>query len=437
MTRLLAAAAVVAVLLAPVNAQNGNSAWTTWARANHHPISTVQQSNSDTFADLQFFKRVLDDRRLVQLGESGHGVAEFNHAKVRLIKFLHQQMGFDVIAFESGLYECYAANHAVSTGADINAATLMRRCIFGVWHTEEVLPLFDYIKSTQGTPRPLTLAGFDTQMSSGIGVSSRPAFFAELVRAIDPGRARAVEETDQLHISGIYSGGSSSYATAQEARLTEFYGGLELFFQQHRDALAERFGAGAPLVAEKAAFSMLRYMEQLRAGFAPRPDPYTTGGAIRDFGMANNLTFLANDLYPGKKIMVWAHNFHIRHDNTAAEFHLQPTMGQWIRERFRDQLYTVGLYMNQGTGASNSRQVYSISPAQENSMEWIMTNTGAPVLFMDFLKQEPVTGNNWMFESTSQREWGQNPPFRMIPRNQYDGVLFIETVKSPSYITQF
>ncbi len=46
--------------------------------------------------------------------------------------------------------------------------------------------------------------------------------------------------------------------------------------------------------------------------------------------MANNLTFLANDMYPGRKIMVWAHNFHIRHDNTATTSR-QPTMGKWQR----------------------------------------------------------------------------------------------------------
>jgi erythromycin esterase len=342
-----------------------------------------------------------------------------------------------VIAFESGLYECYGANNAVERAADISALTLMRSCIFGVWHTDEVLPLFEYIKSTQGTSRPLTLAGFDTQMSSAIGSSTRPAFFAELVRAIDPGRAAEVQSTDQLHITSLYSAGSSNYASAQQARLTEFYGGLELFFQQHRDALAERFGAAAPLVAEKAAFSMLRYMEQMRAGFAPTADRYASGGAIRDFGMANNLTFLANDLYRDKKIMVWAHNFHIRHDHMATSSFAQPTMGQWVRERFRDQLYTIGLYMNRGTAATNARVVYTIDPAGENSMEWIMTSAAAPVLFIDFLKQERSAGTSWMFEQTSQREWGREPAFNMIPRDQYDGVLFIESVRAPSYIPPF
>ena len=124
--------------------------------------------------------------------------------------------------------------------ADQTALLLMRNCIFGVWHTNEVLPLFEYIKSTQGTARPLTLAGFDTQMSSGLGASYRPAFFANLVRAIDPTRATVVESTDREHIIR-WSQAQQTYPKTAQASLTEFYGGLELFFQEHRDRLTEQF----------------------------------------------------------------------------------------------------------------------------------------------------------------------------------------------------
>ncbi len=423
--------AFVVLLLASLAAQNSNTAWVTWARANHYPVATVQSFEGDTFADLQFFKTVLKDRRIVQLGESGHGVAEFNHAKVRLIKFLHEQMGYDVIAFESGLYECFNVNETPS----LSAATMMRNCIFGVWHTNEVLPLFEYIKSTQSTARPLTLAGFDTQISSRSGMGFRPLFFSSMVRAIDPSRATQVAARDEEFINGIYSSGASgSYAAVNEARLTEFYGGLELLFQENQARLAEAFpGTAFPKIAERAAWSMIRFLEQQRDGTRPLPrDPPTYHGAIRDFGMANNLSFLANDLYRDKKIMVWAHNFHIRHDN-ASTASIQPTMGQWVRERFRNELYTIGLYMDRGTGAQNNRVVYPINPGDPNSMEWVMANSGSPLLFMDFLHQTRSAGNSWMFEPTPQRDWGVTS-FNMIPRNQYDGVLFIDVVKSPSYV---
>ncbi|HYB93958.1 MAG TPA: erythromycin esterase family protein [Vicinamibacterales bacterium] len=427
-TRVLVTPVLLVLLIAGAAAQNPGAAWVSWAREHHHPIAAIHAASGDTFADLQFLKALLGDRRIVQLGESGHGVAEFNHAKVRLIQFLHQQMGFDVLAFESGLVECYNANRT-STHTPL---TLMRACIFGVWHTSEVLPLFEYIKSTQGTDRPLTLAGFDTQISSASGITYRPPMFADMVRVVEPARAPRVLELDQQYINALRTGGGS-YAIANESALTEFYGGLELLFQERRAPLSEVFPASDVKVAERAAWSMLRYLEQLRAGVQrPSDTGETGGGGIRDFGMANNLTFLANDLYAGRKIIVWAHNFHIRHDNTAT-VSTQPTMGKWVRERFRDQLYTIGLYMNQGTAAMNNRVVYPINPAQANTMEWVMAQTGSAVLFMDFLHQRRVDGNSWMFEPTRQREWGTNS-FTMVPRDQYDGVLFIDTVKAPAYL---
>jgi erythromycin esterase len=67
-------------------------------------------------------------------------------------------------------------------------------------------------------------------------------------------------------------------------------------------------------------------------------------------------------------------------------------------------------------------------------MEWVMAQTGTPILFMDFLHQSQSDGNRWMFQSTVQRDWGVNT-FTMVPRNQYDGVLFINSVTSPSYLS--
>jgi len=45
------------------------------------------------------------------------------------------------------------------------AAALMRSCIYGVWYTEELIPLFEYIRETERTVRPLRLTGVDVQTS--------------------------------------------------------------------------------------------------------------------------------------------------------------------------------------------------------------------------------------------------------------------------------
>jgi len=131
MERLSIATLLVATLASAVRAQNDTAAWIAWTRANHFPIASIVSTPQDDFTDLRFFKDVIGERRLVQLGESGHGVGQFDSAKVRLIKFFHEQMGFDVIAFESSIYECFAANTNATNPVD-----MLQRSIFTVWATE-------------------------------------------------------------------------------------------------------------------------------------------------------------------------------------------------------------------------------------------------------------------------------------------------------------
>src|SRR5687767_14299398 len=112
MTRRAPAALVTLAMAAGTVALSAqDSRWIAWIREHHHAIrQPAVQPPEDDFADLQFLKEVIGDRRIVQIGESHHSVAEYGTVKTRLIKFLHQQMGFDVLAFESSIYECFAAD---------------------------------------------------------------------------------------------------------------------------------------------------------------------------------------------------------------------------------------------------------------------------------------------------------------------------------------
>ena len=79
-------------------------------------------------------------------------------------------------------------------------------------------------------------------------------------------------------------------------------------------------------------------------------------GNIRDQGMAENITFLLERLYPGRKIVVWAHNFHIQHDGPELS-EGNYNMGSYLVQRHRDELYSVGLFMYWGQAAMNDRSV--------------------------------------------------------------------------------
>lgn len=420
-----------------------NEAWLQWITGNH---STVRSLTSRRSEDLQFLKTVIGGRRLVQLGESGHGVKQFNQAKVRLIRFLHQEMGFDVIAFESGVHECWSAGRESGT---VPADTTMRRCTFGVWHTDEVVQLFEYIRETQQTARPLQLAGFDVQISSYRGSQGAPQFLYGVVAKVDSGYAARVRDLDARfqveyqRILGVTvtAGTADPRALADsmaaiDARFlfTARYDSLTAFIDRHAGALAAAYTGdpGVPLVARQTSWSRGQFTAMSLAPIATNER-----FILRDRAMADNIDFLMDRLYPGKKVIVWAHNAHVMHDRASMQelgtgFVFPPSMGAWVSERRRAELYTIGVFMYRGSAANNLRTPYTIDPPLVNSLEALFYRVRKRWVFVDMLGQTRSNGTGWMFEPIPAKEWG-TIDLRFIPRDQFDGILFIDSVDPPAY----
>ncbi|MEK1832392.1 erythromycin esterase family protein [Priestia megaterium] len=117
--------------------------WKQWIKTNSYSLEPTKNSRKD---HLKFLKKVLKGKRIVQLGETTHGSNEMSATKVELIKYLHEELGYDVLAFESGFAE---TNGAYRQLHDLSSTELMKRSIFGVWHTQEVADLFKYLQEQE------------------------------------------------------------------------------------------------------------------------------------------------------------------------------------------------------------------------------------------------------------------------------------------------
>ena len=409
-----------------------DSATAAWVRANARPIRSL---GARDFSDLAFLGPLLAGKRIVQLGESGHGVREFNLAKVRLIQFLHDSLGYDVLAFESSLYTCTRVGR---TAARAMPEELMRWCLFQVWQTEEVLALFDYVIATQSTPRPLVLSGFDVQTST-VADRTRPDFLRRVIGELDSTYAARVYELDSEVVAALVSQNAATYAAQHADSLVAFYDSLATWIEVRKDTLAARFpdDRSSPILARQVARSVAHFVRMRAAGMG------TTTTELRDRGMADNVDFLLDELHPGKKVMVWAHNSHIQHRGFGADAELQRvvressynttrTMGTWISERRRAELYTIGLFMYRGSAAMNTRAVYPVSAVSPGSLEAILHRAPWKYSYLDLSRAESSAGASWMSQRISAKSWGINPE-TMVPRAEYDGILFIDTTWPPQY----
>lgn len=135
-----------------------------WISKNAVAVRSIDASDDD-FSDLEPLVDAIGRAQVVQLGEPGHGAGSSFSAKVRLIKFLHERMGFDVLIWESGLHGMRWADAGFRGAAEPVAAA--DRGVFTIWsHAKEVKPLLEYASASQSSLRPLEMAGFDMQFTA-------------------------------------------------------------------------------------------------------------------------------------------------------------------------------------------------------------------------------------------------------------------------------
>jgi hypothetical protein len=138
------------------------------------PVVTIDP-REDSMADLEPLADLIGEARVAALGEGSHGAGSDFRAKARLIRFLHERMGFDVLLWEAGIYDMrYLSDALDGQTQPVKAA---RQGLYAHWAAaNEVLSVLAYIEAERAAGRGFALEGFDLQLS-------RP--FSSAVRLVD------------------------------------------------------------------------------------------------------------------------------------------------------------------------------------------------------------------------------------------------------------
>lgn len=413
--------------------------WKKWANDHAYSLSSIQPETfngqkipANKFDDLEMLKPLLHDKRIVFLGESSHGVAQFNLAKTRLIQFLHQDMGYNVLAFESGMGNVMNAQGQIDKQA---ALQTMKDAIFGVWWTKETLPLFDYAKSTQATEQPLVLTGFDIQQQ-GAFTNGDWLQNPKLAQQFNEAEKQLAEWSSGKDLKGYQKVKATiidvykqvkSQIQIKEKELQAAYPK-----EPHIVKLMDRTLADRIRLADKYIELTIQSNTDIEQN---NIESFLQTMEWRDQAMMENLLWLAEEVYPTEKFIVWAHNDHIRKAQSDVMGSPYPVklMGERLPDIYKKYSYVLGLYMTSGETANNMGEPMPVLPPVKGSIEDILSSTNKPYTFIDLRNRQNERGNSWMFEPRLSYSWGMIQE-SLVPRDQYDGLLLIDQVNKPTYI---
>lgn len=392
--------------------ENRQQAQTLWLKEHARPIKSLQ-FDGDTY-DLQFLKPLLKDKEIILIGESNHISSEFNQLKARLIRFLHQEMGFEVLAFESGMGEIFTAYH---DAGDLNPEELQMNTLYGVWHAEELRSLFTYIDEQAQSHRPLILSGFDIQPAS----TFFGTFLKRWISPLDSELAQQAFEWESF-ISTSFDNKEREKIDPRKEELVSGYQKILAFIEENEDQLKEYAPHPDTIVVVKRVLK--NRIDMLQQSYVVKN--LKNQFQMRDRMMADNLLWLVHELYPDKKIIVWAHNFHIRKNNANSSMYM-PMMGDFLQESLRRSSYTIGLHFYQGMIKNENEEFVQVEGAR---FEEILSQSDDPVYFLDWEQAEKEPGNEWIFERQNSYQVG---PDQFVPAEQYDGILFIDRVNPANF----
>lgn len=343
------------------------------------PLTAVRASSG--FTDLAPLATVVGSARVVGLGECTHGTREVFQLKHRLLEYLVTQQGFTTLALEVDYGYAEILNEYIQTGAG-DSLTVHKAIGFHIWDTTEFWDMVEWLRAynqqhaakiryvgldmQNPTPNLLRLEHFATQRADTVlqrQVRTLRAAYAAPVQAAADTRSQLMRLADELvqHLRAV----------AAPAAM-----------QQHGQVLRQ----GAELLGQK----------------------FVAYNTVRDQAMATNVAWLLQQ-EPAAKVVVWAHNTHIRRDED------QPRLGQGLAKQLGPAYVAVGFATGHGTASvfdpEGAAQALVLAPPVSNSYEGWLDQAAAPNYFLPL--RSAAAADKWLTTRRKFRQIGETAPTRL------------------------
>jgi len=372
-----------------------------WLKQYIYPIATCDP-NFDSDTDLHFLDDLIEDKRVLALGEVTHGSRDIFLMKHRLIKYLAQHKSFDLFSIEANLPESYRINEYTvdDTGMPRN---LLSGLHFWTWNTESILGMIEWMNQQNKTSKKIKFTGFDMQyFEESISILEN-AFIAD---------QNLVSEVKEL---GLLLDSLKSVAAKTRGSIPQGFDKTSINQIILRIKMELSQGSYSDENREWL-YRNLRIIEQFLDMTYFSRDKY----------MAENFEWILNQ-NQNSKATIWAHNEHIKESGSTS-------MGSHLNRSLGEDYLTVGFAFHKGSYSAYGDKGLSHYEAEESylgSFEYICQAIDEPYFLVNLkkIKEEDSANANWLKQKIEFRSVGAlNPKSEFYETNlldDYDFLVFI------------
>ncbi|SHI49940.1 Erythromycin esterase homolog [Flavobacterium terrae] len=389
-----------------------------------------------------FLDTILKDKKMVLLGEQSHGDGVVFDEKVELIKYLHEHLGYNTIAFESGLYDNYKAYKEYLK--DVSKISMYDESVFGIWSdTKSFHNLISYVKERAVKHDTIKILGFDLQEGSLF----ENYFMGDFKNMIDKHKIK-VSENDLIKIEKAFVFRDLYDAVNNQKDSIDLYESFEKNLKLIEEIKNQSLDDKVLIQVFRSKIAAVSFeIQELQNQRIIVQNP-------RDEQMAKNLIFLGES-FPKDKIICWGASYHfsknidqvIADDVTEnyfeklSEIEKKNTgytdykkneslnllkgalpMGGFLKGYFKDKIYSIAFSNYEGEYGLVNTKPYSILSFPVNSIENILVNKQIQKCFVELNSQDEISYYSSVFG---------NVPFKALWGKVFDALIFIKKTYQP------